>query len=173
MVNGDSRCSADQLFFDNQQRRRHHRPAHQIVIVFSRTQWGMSRICLLKVSNTLLVLGGRISVGNRFTHASIAPAVVPAIREWMGFSFLDIMTGRAEWGQVRNQDSRLAQLNKQLTQGMVYFGSQRGTHIRSIGQVMRRLTGRPSSPLAVMDENSLQANSMSTTCQQLELNSQS
>jgi hypothetical protein len=36
--------------------------------------------------------------GNRFTHASIAPAVVPAIREWMGFSFLDIMIGRAEWG---------------------------------------------------------------------------
>jgi hypothetical protein len=70
---------------------------------------------------------------------------------------------------VRNQDSRLAELNKQLTQGMVYFGSQRGTHIRSIGQVMRRLTGRPSP---VMDENSLQANSMSTTCQQLELNSQ-
>jgi hypothetical protein len=73
---------------------------------------------------------------------------------------------------VRNQDSRLAELNKQLTRGMVCFGSQRGTHIRSIGQVMRRLTSRPSSPLAVMDENSLQANSMSTTCQQLELNSQ-
>jgi hypothetical protein len=37
------------------------------------------------------VLRKAVSVRNHFTDASIAPAVVPAIREWMGFSFLEVI----------------------------------------------------------------------------------
>jgi hypothetical protein len=59
-------------------------PAHQTVTGSLRIQWGMSQIYLLKMSNAS-------GSGIRLTHASIAPAVVPAIREWIGFSFLEFI----------------------------------------------------------------------------------
>jgi hypothetical protein len=57
-------------------------------------------------------------MGTRVTYASIAPAVVPAMREWTGFSFLELILWELKAG-TKGGNSVAIKSSLQV----LYFGS--------------------------------------------------